>query len=422
MSPTHSTDGIDFAYLDEGSGPAFVFQHGLGGDSSQPRELWDGTGRLVCLECRGHGRTTPLGAPEELGFATFARDLASLLDALDLDEVVLGGVSMGAGVALRLAYEQPERIRALVLVRPAWFTAASPANLNAFPVIAELLRTEGRERGRGSFQTSEVYRRIREQSRVGADSLLAQFERPQAVERAALLERLPADRPLPDAGPWPRLAMPSLVIGTEQDPVHPFACAEAWAEALPAGTLRKVTPKTVDDARYAEDVTATIAVFLSSTHATRPLTAGDRAYMERVMLWAGFPPDREPPAGWREMPHVRRFLDGWGRSGDVGVVAVDARERPLGAAWARALDEPALRDEAGAAVPELAIAVEPHARGNGVGGALLDALAEAARHAGHRELSLTVSPRNPAARLYARRGFEPLRADALGLVMRRRLE
>ena len=269
MSPTHSRHGLEFAYLDEGAGAPFVFQHGLGGDSSQPRSLWGGSGRLVCLECRGHGRTSPLGPTDRLGFATFAQDLASLLDSLGLDDIALGGVSMGAGVALRLAYEQPERISALVLVRPAWFTAVAPPNLAAFPLIAQLLRTDGIERGRANLPATEVYRRVRAESAVAADSLLAQFARPHAIERTAVLERLPADQPLPGTGPWPQLTLPTLVIGTDCDPVHPFACAEAWAQALPAATLRRVTPKTEDEGRHAEDVATAIDDFLSSTRTTR---------------------------------------------------------------------------------------------------------------------------------------------------------
>jgi GNAT superfamily N-acetyltransferase len=155
--------------------------------------------------------------------------------------------------------------------------------------------------------------------------------------------------------------------------------------------------------------------------ALRLLSSSDAAFMERMMLLAGFPPDRELPADAREMPHVRRFLDGWGRPGDVGVVALDDTHRPLGAAWARVMDKPLLRDDKDAAVAELAIAVEPHARGRGVGRTLLDALAEAAGTAGHRELSLSVSPRNPAHRLYVRCGYEPVGEGAHGLVMRRRL-
>jgi GNAT superfamily N-acetyltransferase len=153
----------------------------------------------------------------------------------------------------------------------------------------------------------------------------------------------------------------------------------------------------------------------------RLLTSADVAFLERMMLFAGFPPDRELPADAREMPHVRRFLDGWGRAGDVGVVALDEQQGPLGAAWARVLDEPLLRDDGGAPVAELAIAVERHARGRGVGRALLDALADAAKGAGHRELTLSVSPRNPAQRLYLRCGFELVGQGAHGLVLRRRL-
>jgi GNAT superfamily N-acetyltransferase len=153
----------------------------------------------------------------------------------------------------------------------------------------------------------------------------------------------------------------------------------------------------------------------------RALTSADAPFLERMMLVAGFPPDQGLPSDARDLPHVRRFVEDWGRPGDVGVVALDEQHQPIGAAWARVLDQPLIRDEQGAPVAELAIAVEEQARGVGVGHALLDALAEAAAAAGHRELSLNVSPRNPAHRLYARCGFELVGEGPTGLVMRRRL-
>ena len=67
------------------------------------------------------------------------------------------------------------------------------------------------------------------------------------------------------------------------------------------------------------------------------------------MLLAAFPPDRELPPEAPEMPHVRRFLDGWGRPGDVGVLALDDEQRELGAAWARVIDERLLRPRASTA-------------------------------------------------------------------------
>jgi GNAT superfamily N-acetyltransferase len=153
----------------------------------------------------------------------------------------------------------------------------------------------------------------------------------------------------------------------------------------------------------------------------RRLTEADAPFLERMMLVAGFPPDRPLPSDARSMPHVRRFVEGWGRAGDVGVIALSETGRPLGAAWARQLDEPLLRDEAGASVAEVAIGVEDDARRAGTGSALLRALAREAATVGHRGLSLRVSPRNPAVRLYERAGYELVGHGEHGLVMRRQL-
>ncbi len=134
------------------------------------------------------------------------------------------------------------------------------------------------------------------------------------------------------------------------------------------------------------------------------------------MLLAGFPPDHSVPPDAGSMPHVRQFVEGWGRHGDVGVIALVETGRPVGAAWARRLDEPLLRG-----VAEVAIAVEADARGLGTGAALLQALAAEAAADGHQALSLRVSPHAPAVRLYERAGYERVTSGEEGLVMRRRL-
>jgi len=52
------------------------------------------------------------------------------------------------------------------------------------------------------------------------------------------------------------------------------------------------------------------------------------------------------------------------------------------------------------------LAVAPHARGHGVGGALLEATEEHARRRGARKITLNVFATNaPARRLYARHGY-----------------
>jgi GNAT superfamily N-acetyltransferase len=148
---------------------------------------------------------------------------------------------------------------------------------------------------------------------------------------------------------------------------------------------------------------------MADTFTTRPVQADDLPFL-RDMGWEATAVD----AGMRAMgkeaalaqPSVRKYLEGWGRPGDAGVVAVDSSGRRLGAAWYRLF--PAGAPGYGFIapdVPELSIGVAEDARGRGVGGALLDALLQTAREQGFRRVSLSVDRRNPALQLYERKGF-----------------
>jgi GNAT superfamily N-acetyltransferase len=108
--------------------------------------------------------------------------------------------------------------------------------------------------------------------------------------------------------------------------------------------------------------------------------------------------------------------------GDMSVVAIDPGGELIGAAWTFHHDPTLVLDEHGAALPEIAMAVLPALRGRGVGGALIDELI--ARCVGpHAALTLNVHQRNPAIRLYQRKGFQVLGQGrgALGIAMRRDL-
>lgn len=119
-----------------------------------------------------------------------------------------------------------------------------------------------------------------------------------------------------------------------------------------------------------------------------------------------------------DQPELSRYVDSWGRAGDLGFVATDGEGgQPIGAAWLRLLTGDARGygyvDEE---TPELAMAVLPDWRGRGVGSRLLAHLLEAAR-AQYRKVCLSVSADNPALRLYERIGFERTRSDGSSLTM-----
>ena len=104
--------------------------------------------------------------------------------------------------------------------------------------------------------------------------------------------------------------------------------------------------------------------------------------------------------------HTARYLAGWPRVGDFGLVAI-AGGAPVGAIWARALtgDLPGygyVADD----IPELGMAVSPAHRGHGIGSLLLEGCIEVAEDLGCRALSLSVEDGNSVARrLYERNGF-----------------
>jgi len=121
-------------------------------------------------------------------------------------------------------------------------------------------------------------------------------------------------------------------------------------------------------------------------------------------------------------PEISKYVEGWGRAGDLGFVAVDRGSgEPVGAVWLRLLAGAEkgygyVDDE----TPELGMAVLPGYRGRGVGTGLLDRLLESAG-AVYRKVCLSVSADNPARRLYERAGFERVGGDGSSVTMVKRL-
>ncbi|HZU21042.1 MAG TPA: GNAT family N-acetyltransferase [Gaiellaceae bacterium] len=118
---------------------------------------------------------------------------------------------------------------------------------------------------------------------------------------------------------------------------------------------------------------------------------------------------------------LSRYVDNWGRPGDLAVIAHETGNR-VGAAWLRLFraSEPGYGfvDEK---TPELSIAVVPSRRRHGLGQELMDALLEAARDAGHEQVSLSVEADSPAVAFYERNGFGRVREQDGGLVMVKQL-
>ncbi|MFM0204065.1 alpha/beta hydrolase [Paraburkholderia fungorum] len=129
-------DGTQISYKDWGVGAPVVFSHGwpLNADAWDAQMLYmlHHGYRVIAHDRRGHGRSDqPLQGHE---MDTYADDLATLLDTLDLKEATLVGHSAGGGeVARYIGRNGTERVSKVILigaVPPLMVrTAANPGGL-----------------------------------------------------------------------------------------------------------------------------------------------------------------------------------------------------------------------------------------------------------------------------------------------------
>ena len=113
-----SVNGTKIAYDDTGgSGRAIVLAHGFLMDRSmfepQVAALRD-TYRVITWDERGFGDTVFDDQP--FTYWDLAADCIALLDHLDIDRAVVGGMSQGGFISLRVALAAPERVRTLILL------------------------------------------------------------------------------------------------------------------------------------------------------------------------------------------------------------------------------------------------------------------------------------------------------------------
>ncbi|UKJ62908.1 alpha/beta hydrolase [Cellulosimicrobium cellulans] len=114
----NSTD-IELYYEDQGAGQPVVLIHGypLDGHSweLQKRELIDAGHRVITYDRRGFGASSKVGSGYD--YDTFAADLNTVLETLDLRDVILVGFSMGTGELARYVHNHGhERVAKLAFL------------------------------------------------------------------------------------------------------------------------------------------------------------------------------------------------------------------------------------------------------------------------------------------------------------------
>lgn len=222
--------GVTLAVDVGGDGPAVLFVHGFPLDRTMWRPLTAAlTGwRRIAPDLRGVGLSeTPDG---DYTLATYADDLAALLDALHVNRAVVCGLSLGGYVAFELLRRHRDRVGALILAN----TRATPDDADARAGrdgMAARLRRDG-----PAFLAEELVPRLFAPVSLQTMPDVLRQVRATALGQPVegLAGALAAMRDRPDSTPLlDTITVPTLVLAGGEDQLIPLAAARAMSDAIP---------------------------------------------------------------------------------------------------------------------------------------------------------------------------------------------
>ncbi len=233
---TLSFGQYQLAYEVHGSGDrVLVWLHGLLLDANLSRGLArrlaaEGN-RVVLLDLLGHGRSDK---PRHAGahrMDLYAEQVLCLLDELGVDQVVLGGVSLGTNVSLLTTVAAPERVRGLVLEMPVLESAVPAAGGVFVPLLigVHYARTVVR-------WVSRAARRL-PASGFGVLGTFINAAASDPDETAAVLHGVLIGPIAPTIEQRRSITAPALVLGHGIDLIHSFTDAENLVRQLPDARL-----------------------------------------------------------------------------------------------------------------------------------------------------------------------------------------
>ena len=267
MAPTATIRGVDLAFDRSGSGPAFVWGHGLTSSRERQDQFplvdWHAVREVadvVRYDARGHGASELVGDLDAYGWDELAVDQLALWDHLGIERAVAGGASMGAATALHLATLAPERVAALVLVIPptAWESRAGQVEL--YRQMADVVEGVGVEPlivAGAALPPPDPFAAgpddVEEWNRRRAEGM-----RSADPERLARVFRGAATADFPSKEQVAAIACPTLILAWSGDPGHPVSTAHRLDELM-GDTTVSIASTPAEFATWTERITGFLA-------------------------------------------------------------------------------------------------------------------------------------------------------------------
>ena len=236
-----AVDGIELAYVDEGSGPeTVVISHSFLVDHRHfdaQIESLSRTHRVVAFDHRDHGASDRVG--DDYDIHDLVKDADGVIRALDLAPCHFVGLSTGGFVGMRMALADPEHFRSLTLMDTS---AGSESGVTGFKnrILLLLLRTIGLRPLLGTAMKTMFGPVFMKDPDRGDERELWRARMadndPKALIRfgKAILGR---DDVLDRMG---EIRIPTLVVAGADDRAVPVKHARELAEAIPGAELSLV--------------------------------------------------------------------------------------------------------------------------------------------------------------------------------------
>jgi pimeloyl-ACP methyl ester carboxylesterase len=254
-----------FAYTEFGSGPnVLVLTHGImltrRMHAPLARKLAGSGYRVITLDLLGHGESDRPTESWRYSMPAFAEQTVALLDHLDVGKAVVGGTSLGANVSLEVAVAAPERVLGIVVEMPVLDNAIVAGLMTFAPLLLAARFVPI------SVQTVALAASLVPHGNQWVDVVTDTLEqRPAAM--AALLHGVLFGRIAPPKSVRRQITTPTLVIGHQGDPIHPFGDADTLALDMPnAEFLQARSP--VELRTDPKRLTDAIAEFLDRCYAS----------------------------------------------------------------------------------------------------------------------------------------------------------
>lgn len=262
--PDVKANGLKIHFVEEGSGDAVVFVHGLVMDhtmyAAQFEDLPDSY-RCIALDLRGHGRSECPPGPWSMQDSV--DDVVEFIRAVGSAPCHLIGMSWGGMIASRLALQYPDLVRSLVLID----TTVDKESEDWAAVLRGYLEAVDADGLTDDIIESSLSLLYGETFRTNQkDAIDAHFDRVRSMRPAAVVEGLRAiverDSLLDRGG---EIGVPVLVIHGEEDLASSIAEAEKTVAAIKGARLVRLPGIGHTSPLEAPDeVNAALAEFLRS--------------------------------------------------------------------------------------------------------------------------------------------------------------